>query len=197
MFSHHEHPLPILCRRCPALITPKVTERELRQETERRRLDHLLQDTRAELKTAVAAAAAATAAEGEAAARAQRARAAQEMADECAATADERADKLEAECAELREVAGRLGAQFGEACEREGMLRGLLKKAEEGRVAAEAAGEKARKKVVCERSELVEARRRVDEGEADRRRLVEQVRGRRRRGSSGWTIVPSFRDWRG
>lgn len=147
----------------------------LHGESEHCRLDHLLQETRAALETAKAAAAASSTAEREAAERAQQARATRDTAEEYAATVQLRADNLESECEELQEAVGRLGVQVGEASEREGMLRGMLDRADDRRVKAEGEGEGARREVIRLKAELLEAKRRADDGESERARLTSQV----------------------
>lgn len=161
----------------PKILHDKVSHRELQRESERHRLDHALQESRAALNTAVESTASAALAEREAAIRARWERDSRDTAESSAENAEGRAENAEEECAELRDDCGRLGVQLEEACEREGVLRGLVESAEEGRVAAEGDGDAARRGVAQARMELVEGRRLLEEGEAGRRELTREVRG--------------------
>lgn len=177
--------------RAPLTGNDKASERELQAETERHRLHRQLQETQAALETSTAAAAAANAAEQEAAALARQERRLRESAEIAATESEERSANLETESAELREEAGRVGVRLGEAREREGALRGLLEKAENARVVAGRERDAVNKETVGKRAELLEARRRVEEGEAELRELTAQVRhaGMDRVGCCKWEMV--------
>lgn len=153
----------------------KACERQLREEAERRHLEHLLQETHAALDAATAAAAAAAAAEQEAAARTAQERTARESVEDAIYAAESHAESLETGSAELREEVKRLGARIEEACETERALQSLLERTEQGRAEAECAGEAARRDLVAARSELLESRRHLDERESDSRELAGQV----------------------
>lgn len=142
---------------------------------ERHRLERLLQETRAELESSVAAITAAAEAEQEAATRAKRESLCRERVESSADDLKERAVAAEAESTELREEIKRLGIRLREASEREKTVCDHLARMEESKVTAEPEAGNVGGNIAEVRSELVEARRRAEEGETEVKVLTDQV----------------------
>lgn len=153
----------------------KVSEREFQGGMERHRLECLLQETRAELESSAAAITAAAEAEKEAATRAKRESLSRERAESSAEELKERAVAAEGESTELREEMKCLGVRLREASEREKTLRDLLATMGKSKVTAEQETGNVGENIAEVRSELVEARRRAEEGETEVKVLTGQV----------------------
>lgn len=154
-------------------MTKKGSQRELRGDAERHRLERLLEETHAAGESNSAAVAAA---KREADDRGKLERRRREAAETSLAEWEEKAAKWEAECAGLLEEAEPLTARLNEARESNVVLRGLLEKMEEGGVVAREEGDAAKKQVVEARKELLEVQRRAREGEAVVGELQARVR---------------------
>lgn len=153
----------------------KVSDREFHGGMERHRLESLLQETRAELESSAAAITAAAEAEQEAATRAKQESLCRERVESSAEELKERVVAAEAESTDLREQIKRLGVRLREASEREKTLCDHLAKMEKSKVTAEQDVGHVGGNIAEVRSELVEARRRAEEGETEVKALTDQV----------------------